>query len=684
MQLNSLLKIMLVTLSILILLDAAALSYGYVTLAVEDQPLLRWVAAQGGVYLGLLLLLWRVLVRAERKSLQPSPMPKQARDTLLEQFPEATLICDPTTFTVLTANAAALSALHLRQVQQHPQTLPQLVPSPLWPPWQQFLAAALTSPGVSRGDSLPWQASDGPVLQFQASASRVDYAGQSQLLLVLRDVTLAARMQRRLQAQEECLRLVLAAAGLTWVDWDITADVCRLDGNIQSLLPSMNSAASWHTLWPQIVATEAQQGYAAALAQHLRGESVVFEQEFRLLGSESSACWLRQVGQVLGYQQDGTPARMLSVFQDISTQKQNEHTQHLSAVIFESQQASLVLDNHWRVQLVNTAARDMSGYDEAALTGTAVLPYIVKLAEAPRTVLRRLHQTGQWQGEVVARLAAGKFSLWGVVNTVRDETQAKRYVVQLIDMTGQRQLQEYSQRLSNSQSFARHLLAAQEAERKFLARELHDALGQYLVGIRLYAGLISEASGSEELAGFATEIERAADAIHQVVRRINRRLLPADLEAIGLLGGLRNLVTQLGKYKELQAEFSLIPPDATVTLEEMVALSCYRVVQESLNNVVKHAQARQVKVVVRVDVTSPHPHLAIAVQDDGMGMDLSGGECVGKGVGLLSMRERVEALGGEFTLSSVPGLGTHLTLQFPLPLMEHTDADADGTAAGRG
>lgn len=608
----------------------------------------------------LLLLAWAVLWR----STPPTP----PLGTLVAQLPEATLIYDPQTGQLLEANAAALSILNLGTQLGWRRPLAELLQAEAWPQWQSILQTMATQPGTLRQAELPWCDQNGLCLQLQVNFAPLSWEGRALLLIGLRDMTHSIHTQQRLQAQEERLRLALAAAGLSWVDWDIKQSACAYSGNFHSLLPHLRQTRRpWTLLWPEIVAPIDQARYAATLEAHLRGQTVVFDIEFRIqpLDIHSGHIWLRQIGQILSRDASGQPARMLSILQDVTAQKQTEQVQQLGAVVFESQQATLVLDYRGRVQLSNKAATELLGRSEAELVGQDLSNFTVELPENPRTLLRMLRRTGHWQGEAAFHLNAGVGHLWLSVSAVPGEIG--RYVVQLLDLSGKRQLQEYSQRLQGSRLFAQHLIAAQEAERKFLARELHDAMGQYLVGIRLYAGLAGEADNPSKRMQFVGEIERAADAVHQVVRGINRRLLPADLEAIGLLGGLRNLVTQLAKYRELKAEFHLTPPETPLDLrlDEMLALSCYRVVQEALNNSVKHAKSRMVKVNVRVELATPHPYLTVSVQDDGIGMGLAAQ--TGRGVGLLGMRERVEALGGEFILTSVPGLGTHLSLKFNLP-----------------
>nr|WP_305793233.1 ATP-binding protein [Sedimenticola hydrogenitrophicus] len=232
------------------------------------------------------------------------------------------------------------------------------------------------------------------------------------------------------------------------------------------------------------------------------------------------------------------------------------------------------------------------------------------------------------------------------------------------DVTEHKLVEERALRLAEeNQRLARMALNIQEEERGQLARELHDELGQSLTAIRTEARTIRRLNGVhnaviDECAG---AISSVADQVYEVVSGIMQRLHPALLDDLGLIAALREMV--FSRWSSQHAEVAL-----QADLEEIGELSCkvrltaYRIVQEALTNVAKHAQASQVQLKLR---RLPTDRLELVIRDDGCGLDP---ERKRHGYGLLGMRERALALNGRFNLTSAPGEG--LTILVELPLLE--------------
>ncbi|HEY8520804.1 MAG TPA: ATP-binding protein [Gammaproteobacteria bacterium] len=200
-------------------------------------------------------------------------------------------------------------------------------------------------------------------------------------------------------------------------------------------------------------------------------------------------------------------------------------------------------------------------------------------------------------------------------------------------------------------------LAIREAERRLLAHELHDELGQSISAIRAVAASI-EQSDAKAAAGTIAGI---ASGMQEVVRGITRRLRPVLLDEFGLVAALQDLVDG---WNERHPE-SFCRLSARGRLDELgseMGIHVYRIVQECLTNASKHAGATA----VRVDVHRTEEDgdaVAIAVRDDGVGFDV---RTKGQGLGLLGIRERVESLGGHVTIESAPGQGVAVAARIPL------------------
>jgi signal transduction histidine kinase len=213
--------------------------------------------------------------------------------------------------------------------------------------------------------------------------------------------------------------------------------------------------------------------------------------------------------------------------------------------------------------------------------------------------------------------------------------------------------------LVENRELAQQHLQVQEAERKHLARELHDELGQYLNAIKLDAVAIREAAGSDDSpAGLAAaRTVKAVDHVHAVVNDMIRRLRPAGLDELGLVDAVENCVDHW-RQRLPNARFTLSAAGAFDGLSELANLAIYRLIQEGLTNSYKHAGATRIDVTPRREAQD----IVLTVRDDGRGADLKQQK---PGFGLNGMRERVELMGGRFDIQSAPDNG--FTFEAHLP-----------------
>jgi signal transduction histidine kinase len=202
------------------------------------------------------------------------------------------------------------------------------------------------------------------------------------------------------------------------------------------------------------------------------------------------------------------------------------------------------------------------------------------------------------------------------------------------------------------------VVGAQELERRRLARELHDETGQALTSILLALSHIEEAPDEEHLRGAVGEVRELVRSTLRDVRRLAVELRPRALDDFGLVAALERLLDGFGEQTGIAVEFEPGLPEERLPPEVETAL--YRIVQESLTNVVKHARARRVSVVLARKPDS----VSVIVEDDGVGFEP--GRTSDDGLGLLGMRERVALLGGRLTIESRPGAGTTFVAEVPL------------------
>jgi len=219
--------------------------------------------------------------------------------------------------------------------------------------------------------------------------------------------------------------------------------------------------------------------------------------------------------------------------------------------------------------------------------------------------------------------------------------------------------------LLQNRKLTRNLFAAQEEERRRIAVELHDELGQWFTAIQAESqAIINIAVHEPGIHTSAIAISASASAVHEVIRGMLRHLRPTLLDELGLADSLRELQRQWCKsHPEIICELKL---DCFLDgLGEEFNLTIYRLIQEALNNVSSHVVASRVTInmVQEFDKGSGSNILLLKVEDDGAGFD--SGQ-VRAGIGLVGMRERVIAVGGEFIIESSPGLGTKIMARLPL------------------
>lgn len=211
------------------------------------------------------------------------------------------------------------------------------------------------------------------------------------------------------------------------------------------------------------------------------------------------------------------------------------------------------------------------------------------------------------------------------------------------------------------------LLSVQEAERKELARELHDEYGAALFGIRaatsciLEAAATSEVPAADEIKERAQTIARLADAIQKQNYRILDRLQPVVLQQMGLAEALRHLVdTWQSTHPDCRCE--LILRKFSAAPDEDVSLASYRLVQECLTNIARHAQAEQARIEVGSDLDGATSGLRIVVEDDGIGLPQN----FRSGFGLLGMQERVRKFAGHLVVGQGAHGGTRIEAFLPV------------------
>jgi PAS domain S-box-containing protein len=233
-----------------------------------------------------------------------------------------------------------------------------------------------------------------------------------------------------------------------------------------------------------------------------------------------------------------------------------------------------------------------------------------------------------------------------------------------LDITERRRTEEalrnYTARL---QILSQRLLNVQEAERSWIARELHDDIGQTLTAVKLGMQSVRKSIGDAAAAARLEESIQLAARVLEQVRSVSLDLRPPLLDELGLIAALDSHIKNHAQRAGLEVHFDAEPLPQPPSPE--VATACFRVVQEALTNVMRHAQASHVWIKLRLQDGA----LRLRVVDDGKGYDPEATRrqaLKGKSIGLLSMSERATLIGGQCDIVSSPGTGTSVRASFPL------------------
>ncbi|VTU20469.1 Signal transduction histidine-protein kinase/phosphatase DegS [Variovorax sp. PBL-H6] len=215
---------------------------------------------------------------------------------------------------------------------------------------------------------------------------------------------------------------------------------------------------------------------------------------------------------------------------------------------------------------------------------------------------------------------------------------------------------EVRERTATLAELATHLQEVRETERGFLARELHDELGSLLTAAKLdVARLKSRLLDSPEAIQRLQHMNELLNSGIALKRRIIEDLRPSSLANLGLIASLEILGREFAEHSGVEIEMVLEP----VTLDEANQLTVYRMVQESLTNIGKYAQATEASIVMK----NYGNHVVVEVSDNGKGFDLQALRVSSHG--LAGMQHRVETAKGKLTISSTPGQGTRLSASLP-------------------
>lgn len=471
---------------------------------------------------------------------------------------------------------------------------------------------------------------------------------------------------------EASLTLALDAAQMGDWDLDLVNDVARRSLRHDQIFGYSHLLPEWG--WKVFMGHVFPEDRTAVEAKFRRvmetGE--MFNIECRVQWPDNSLHWIASIGRVF-HDRHKRPVRMAGVVMEITKlklaeERLREREKRFRALIENSSDAISLLSADGSIIDTSAATTRILGYTSDEFVGSngielihpddreLALNTISGLMEHPQTPLtvecRMRHKDGSWiWAECTATNLLKESSVGAIVLNFRNISVRKKAEEELHTAMGL--LENLSQRL----------LQVQESERRYIARELHDEIGQALTALKIN---LQEMKHNPDTAARAVRTDECVDLVDKTilqVRNLSVELRPSILDDLGLVSALRWYLDRVAHRSGFGQEFTSTGVNSRLPSD--LETACFRVAQEALTNIVRHAGAHS----VRVRLQQGGGTLRLTVSDDGKGFDVQAARedaRKGKSLGLLGMQERMQLLGGRLDFNSSPGKGTDVIAYFPL------------------
>jgi PAS domain S-box-containing protein len=397
----------------------------------------------------------------------------------------------------------------------------------------------------------------------------------------------------------------------------------------------------------------------SAIYSALAGERS-YEIEFRVLKPDGTMGWLFMNAIVVG---EGDNRRMLGATVEVTQRKEAElASARLAAIVESSFDAVIAKDLNGIIMSWNSGAERLFGYSADEIVGLPVTTLMPPDRVAEETEILRKIRNGEAVDHfetIRVRKDGERRDISLTISPVRDGTGAIVGASKIArDITDRRRIDAAIRERETLQS----IVQAQEAERSRIARDLHDHLGQQLTGLRLkLASLVSLMSKEPGAVRQIEEASEQAERIDADMSLLAWELRPVSLDLHGLAETLASFVREWGQSHGINAEFQASSTSDRLPMD--IETNVYRIAQEALNNVLKHAAATEVS----VTLNHTRHEAVLVVEDNGKGFDpeatTSGAS---GGLGLTGMRERAALLGGRLEVESSPDSGTTIYARIPV------------------
>lgn len=504
------------------------------------------------------------------------------------------------------------------------------------------------------------------VLEPQGRVERV--------VAVSRDVTERRRTEEALRARDVQLQEAQVLANLGSWEWDLRTNsrtwsdqLSRIFGLRPGQMPS-----TFDGFYPLVHAEDRER--TAALAREALRTGKSYENQFRIVRPDGAVRTVHNQARV-DRDESGRPVRVIGVCQDITERKLAEEQARVSQERFRMMvenvrdYAIYMLDMKGYITTWNLGAERICGYLVDEIIGKHYSRFFLSdhaTRGDPGIQLQFASIQGRYESEGW-RVRKNGTQFWAhvILTPLLDETGKLRGFSEIVhDITDRKRVEEdlhsYADRLKTT---SRRLVEVQESERRLLATELHDRVGQNLTALGINLSIVAGGlppGTKPELAARLEDCGSLVEGTVDAMRDVMAELRPHALDDYGLPAALRSLATGFSRRTGIQVAFEKEGRGAD--LPKPVDLAMFRIAQEALNNVAKHANAKRVEIAIR----RKNGSAILSVRDNGIGFDPQriDGPRAEAGWGLLIMRERAEAVGAQFSLKAGPNSGVQVLVEY--------------------
>ncbi|HEV7333840.1 MAG TPA: PAS domain-containing protein [Flavisolibacter sp.] len=494
-------------------------------------------------------------------------------------------------------------------------------------------------------------------------------------IITSRNITDKKLSEQAIQESEERLQFALEAANQVAWDWNLQTNEVIYSGSYKKLYGfAENELKNDFSEWVSRIHPDDRKKMQELVTEHIQSRNLDHDSQYRIRDGEGRYRWIMAKGRLVSFDEAGNPLRMIGTHTDIT----NAVSRELELKQINERFNCMMRATHellWEWDIVNNKIfRSKDGVrNELELAEGGPVEKMEQLLqrvhpddmesvhEVLNAVLKAPHGH-TFELEYRFRRRNGEYAyVYDRAILLRDENNNPVRVIGSVQNISERKRLE-KELLNNELEYQRLLhqatVESQEKERAEIGKELHDNINQVLTTTKLYLDLARTNNELKEelIAKSLTNI----NSIIQEIRLLSRSLMDPSIGDLGLGDTIRDLIENIHLIQKIKIEFCADEAIETV-LNSQQKLTLFRIIQESLNNVLRHSSATS----VRMEITISSDQVKLVISDNGVGFLP---EITRKGAGLKNIQNRIYLINGTLQLESSPGKGCSIRLQFPIAL----------------